>query len=275
MNWQSIEQIVAYFKLDASPEDAQHVRRALKSKISKLHPDNNDSIDQTEDQKKSWEELMSAKEYMEKNGDNQLISISQLPALLKAINSNSVVPIETRISDIKKDFREVAHRRNTMPRIGSGIFAAITGFLFSFSGAMNDHPLLGEWLAYRESQMILLGLMFYSGVFFIYTWVREKKQEETVAWLTSNEGIKEIFRRTLRTKYHGNQRDNLRISASDIISEIDEESRPLRAISEKVALIQIDSLIERGVLIEMPIKGFEKEFELTPQALDELLDRYA
>jgi hypothetical protein len=288
MNWLNVEQIVAYFEIDSSPDDIQAIKKALKKRMSKLHPDNNSQRPQTEDQKDDWQELVSAKEFMDNKSDNQLISLSQLPALIKSLNAAALTPIDTRITNLKNDAHQSFHRSNALPRIGSGVFAAITGFLFTFSGAIKDHPLLGEWLSTSTSQMVLLGLMFYSGVFFIYTWIREKRQEEKVAWLTSNEGIKRTLAQVLKRERNDDQSNNNRITPTNLISEITgrEFSRhtesvaiilsrarlPL-SIAEKIALIQIDSLLERGVLVELPAKGFEKTYEVTRQAIDELLRR--
>jgi len=287
MNWQNVEQIVAYFEIDSSPDDIQEIIKALKKRMSKLHPDNNSQQSQTEKQKEDWQELVSAKEFMENKNDNQLISLSQLPALIKSLNASTLVPIETRITKLKNDAHESFHRSNALPRISSGVFAAITGFLFTFSGAIKDHPLLGEWLSTSTSQMVLLGLMFYSGVFFIYTWIREKRQEEKVAWLTSNEGIKRILAQVLKRE-RDEKSNNIKITHGELMSEISgrdslrhsesvalilSRARLPLSITEKIVDIQIESLLERGVLVELPVKGFEKTYEVTRQAVDELLRR--
>jgi len=285
MDWENTEQIINHFDLDASFDDSEKIKKELRKKISQSHPDTNNQETQSHEQKKYWQELLEAKEFMDKENNHQLISISQLPSLIKALTASELIPIDSRINNIKQEAHETLHRKNSLPRIGSGVFAAITGFLFTFSGSLSEHPVLGGLFSSYTSQIVLLALIFYSGVFFVFTWSKERKQEETITWLTSNAGVKKIISNVLREKNKEENSSALILSAQDLVNEMHNrkqynEHDPIRyilgssqlplQIAEKIASIQIDTLIERGVMAELPVNGFDKKYEISALAAKEL-----
>lgn len=284
MDWESIEQVNSYFGLDVDNDNPNAVRRAIIKKMRKIHPDNNENQFKSENERLLWNELNSAKEFLN-NFDKEsatLISMSQLPAIIQSIQKANLPSIENRVSDFRQEVRADSHSRYLPFRIGSSVFAGIFGSLWAFSRALKDHPVLGDFISSKQANLAFILLMLLSGFCFLLTWVIEKKQEEHLDRLLTEEGIGTTIINLLRgpreiwIERQGNRR---RFTLRDITwvlskrGSIDEfSSHKLRpGIAEKVAKLQIASLKERGALIELPNKGFERIYELSTEATNELI----
>lgn len=300
MNWESIEQIVSYFQLTIDDSDPIEVKKAIKMKMADIHPDKNNQQFKSESDEELWRNLNSAKLYLDKCNQSRtaLIPVSQLPALIKSIQQSNLPPIENRISDLRQESRSDNHSKNMLPRISSGVFATICGFLFTFSSSLKDHPFLGNFISMRETQIALLIAMVYSGVFFVMTWMRERRQEVKLDWLVTNEGIRATIKLLLAKLSHEQHCKNLhRFTLRDLtkvlhVCDVSEYRRELsiqrlfeefpflggaclsNSIAEKVARLQIEALKERGILFEVPKKGFEIVYELSGEASKELMNEF-
>lgn len=292
MNWESTEQIITYFDLKLNDNNLSSVRKAIIKSMAGIHPDRNNKSFMSDKDEKRWHELSSAKRFLDEQISHQaLIPISELPAIIKSLQEITLNPLEQRVATLKQEARNEFKSQSYIPRIGSGVFAAICGFLFTFSSTVKDHPLLGELLSNRGTQIFLLVAMFYSGIFFLMLWYRERRLESKVEWLTSEEGIRATFSVLIQWDRFAEQENPQRFTLrklTDVVSgrHIARFETPIRrsmegfplffssrihgSIAEKVAKIQIDTLKERGILVELPQRGFEKIYELKKDAMSEL-----
>ncbi len=294
MHWQTPKHIVAHFQLNAEDDSLDAIRKALKFRMADLHPDSNGG--ETDDD--VWDQLMSAKDFLDDFQDDSraLIPVSQIPALIQALNSavqrSDVSPAERVRTSTREDIRG----RVLLPRIGSGVFAAICAFLFTFSDKVKDHPVLGPWISTSQGQMILLAALLYSALFFVVTWISERAQETRVEWLMTEEGVEESLTRLLRYSPSGELHRSTFTSRELIaLHEHDTARRhsidwrgdnfsrrilelyirvfsmllflPSRrlpaAIAEKVTKGQIDLLVQQDLIRELPRNGFSRVYEVS------------
>ena len=293
MKWNSTEQIATYFDLRGTDEDGlDALRRAITKKMASIHPDTNRDGFPNSETEELWHTLHSAKEFIEKSiassglesSQNQLIPVSQVTELVKSITQAGLQPVETRLLSLKTEARDDARSRGIVPRIGSGVFAAVSTFLFTFSSSAKDHPLMGGWLQTTMAQYILLAAMFYSGIFFLMTWTRERRQEELVEFLSTEDGLREtmihLFRRHSE-KHEHTRRFTLRGLTQELMpSRHWEHYSPFlvlfgrqyisRSLADKIAALHVERLLKRGVVIEHPQKGLDRVFEMSGATYEEL-----
>lgn len=295
MNWNSPEQIATYFGLrDAAEDDLEALRRAVTKKMASIHPDTNPDGFSDQETEELWHQLHSAKEFIEKaiassrseSSGNQLIPVSQVTALVKSITQAGLQPAETRLSSLKVEAREDARSRGFIPRIGSGVFATISAFLFTFSSSAKDHPLLGEWLQTTTAQYFLLAAMLYSGMFFFMTWTRERRQETLVEFLSSEEGLRETMTNLFQRRSDRNEQFR-RFTLRNLTEELRpsrhrEHFSPLsvlfggqyisRSVADQIAALHVERLVKRGVIIELPQKGLDRVFEVSRATYTEIMN---
>lgn len=277
MIWKSIEQVALYFQFDDVKDDPERLRRAIKGKMKEVHPDPNGDKFENKSTKELWHQLQSAKEFVDEQAKStQLIPISQIATLVESLSGSGSYPIEARVTNLKAEARVESRSRNLIPRIGSGVFAAISGFLFTFSSSAKDHPLLGELIGSTIVQVFLLVMAFYSSVFFMLTWRRENLLEEKVGFLSSEEGVRETLIKLLKSRKK--QKQPRRFSLRDLTYEISGnrhgKSSPSSLLlgdgsisastADKIAGVQVDRLLKRGLIVELPQNSLEREFEVSP-----------
>ena len=146
--WQSISEVVDDFELIHIENDNLAVLAKLKEERSKIHPDKNGGEFTSDEHRKKYHRVDDAVTYLESKMEErkELISLSQLPAIVDSIatsiakqNQPSVIQIQR---DLKSDFRSELSRKYITPKIGSGVFAGISAFLFAKAGDFADHPIL-------------------------------------------------------------------------------------------------------------------------------------
>lgn len=295
MKWNNPEQIAAYFDLQGFEDgDLAALRRAVVKKMASIHPDKNPEKFSDPKNEELWHELNSAKEFIQDEAEitrpsssgNEMIPISQVTELVKLITQSNSVPAATRVSELKNEARQDAHSRGFIPRVGSGAFAAVSAFLFTFSSSAKDHPLLGEWLQTTTAQYVLLVAMLYSGMFFVMTWARERRQEGLVEFLCSEEGLRETMIRLLDGRSDRNHPRKF------TLREFTEQLRPSRhrahyspllvlfggqhisrSIADQISSVQLERLTKRGIVVELPDKGLDRAFEVSRSAYDAITNQ--
>lgn len=301
MNWKNNKEIAAYFKFsNVMGSDSSELRQAIVRKMASIHPDNNSGIFIDDESKNLWQHLNSAKEFIDNQsiekskGENhkQLIPMSQVMDLVKVITAAGTQTVSLTPSLIKSEVRSDTRTRAFLPRLGSGVFATLSAFFFTFPNTAKDNPIIGPWLQRPESQYYLLCVSLLSGWLFIRTWIKEKRQEELIDFLSSDEGLRRILSE-MSCGYVGfniserrfslpafTRAINLRYSNREpVIAKVIMGYKSLlfgsmpklsRSIVDKIALMQIEKLIQRGLIVELPHSGLDRMFELSEAAYNDI-----
>lgn len=281
-SWLSIIDIINEFGLQAQGADFEAVRDELKKIMSSIHPDKNGGIFSSEEDKSKFLRAQEALCFLESNAQESsaMIPVSQLPAVISALSqalaTSSTSNASALQSNYMPDARARISRRYTLPKIGSGVFAAATGFLVAFSDKFDKHPILGPLLNERTSQICLLVLMMYSGLFFLLSWYREKQSEANAEYLMSESALRQLFKIiTYKLTADGESR---RVSSQQILQAVESVSGYRRNSSliglaffgsrvdlqtiESAAAIQIQRLIERKVLTRVDVASIDAWYDV-------------
>lgn len=301
MNWKDNKEIAAYFKFSNVMEsDSSELRQAIVRKMASIHPDNNSGVFIDDESKNLWQHLNSAKEFIDNQsiekskGENhkQLIPMSQVMDLVKLITAAGTQTVGLTPSLIKSEVRSDTRTRAFLPRLGSGVFATLSAFFFTFPNTAKDNPIIGPWLQRPESQYYLLCVSLLSGWLFIRTWIQEKRQEELIDFLSSDEGLRRILSK-MYCGYVGFNISERKFSLPDftrainlrdsnrgsVIAIVIREHKSLllgstpklsRSIVDKIALMQIEKLIQRGLIVELSHSGLDRTFELSEAVYNDI-----
>lgn len=207
MTWTSTEQIVKALRLVSQPDDFDGLKRELRTKLAELHPDKNGGAFSSPEDEGRYNGVSSAYEFVNlaTRESTALIPVTQLPAIIKAVRDAQLAPTQLQVGQLRAECREESrldtHNRYALPRIGSGVFAAICASLFTFSGSLAEHPVLGTLAKSTTFQVSLLVLAGYAGMFFLLTWVRERREDALADYLMSEKARREIFDQILRNTH--------------------------------------------------------------------------
>lgn len=203
MQWTTTDDIVQELDLESAPDNLDTLKKELRIRLATLHPDKSGGSFSSKENEAEYNRVASAYEFVTQASreSHALIPITQLPAIIKAVRDAQLTPAESHISQLhtecRSEMRSQATTRYVLPRIGSGMFAAICVFLFTFSTSFAEHPILGKVGQSLDAQMLLLFLAACSGLFFVLTWVRERNEQAQVELLMSEKGRRDIVRRLL------------------------------------------------------------------------------
>ena len=292
MTWITPADVVSDLNLHPTGESPEEILHCLRKELAALHPDKTGGKFATADDEARWHKLTSAKEYVESIARGQLamIPINELPALIKSMREASQEPIAVRSSRLVAESRASIRQKTFFPKLTSGVFAGICGFLVAASSSLKDHPLLGHFLSYKATQIGLLILMFYAVVFFFMFWMREGRTERYVEWLLTGDGTRAVLSRVLHSatsndngftftfrqlvdEISGRRRldkSNVRITRSDPLSIIVGSRRIEPALAEKTAKIVVDRLKEERVIQELPKRGLNQHYQIPKVVANEL-----
>lgn len=282
--WQSILEIKDEFELTYIEDDNLALLTKLKEKRAELHPDKNGGEFTSDDQQKSYHRMDAAISFLESKIEDskELIPLSQLPTIIDSIATSIAKqnkPSATQIQrDLKSDFRSELSRKYITPKIGSGVFAGVSAFLFTKAGDFADHPLLSSYLGGDIGLAVLGQVFIISSLFFVFTWIREKKEEGLASYLMTDSALKQIFS---AVKSHMN--DDGIVTTSDIRGALTFGDRyrhirtpldlffPIRPklspeAIDRILEIQLAKLLERKVLEELGKPGLEKSYKVLNHA---------
>jgi hypothetical protein len=180
-----------------SDQGEEDVLSALKEERATLHPDKNGGEFKSKEEESRYHFISDAlKEISEKNSSTQMIPVSQLPAIIETISKSLAVqnnPPALIEKNIKESFRSDLGRKYMAPKVGSGIFAGITGFLFTQASTLMEHPVVGPFFSTPEG-MSLLGMGFLGSVgLFIISWMQERREEARSTYLLSEDALHDIY----------------------------------------------------------------------------------
>ena len=182
---------------DVEREGADAVLASLREKRASIHPDKNGGEFKTPEEKNSYHFLSEALDHVNgRHQSNQMIPISQLTAIIESVSKGLAVPSTPPAlieKNIKESFRADLGRKYMTPKIGSGIFAGITGFLFTQATALIEHPVVGRFFSSPEG-LQCLGVGFIGSVIlFIFSWMLERREEARATYLLSEEALHDIY----------------------------------------------------------------------------------
>lgn len=282
--WQSVSEIVDSYELSYIKNDNLAILAKLKEKRAELHPDKNGGEFTSEKQRMSYHMVDDAITYLEGKIEESkdLIPLSQLPTIIESIttviakqNKPSTIQLQR---DFKTDFRSELSRKYITPKIGSGVFAGISAFLFTKAGDLAQQPLFGQFFGSRLGILVLAQLFIISSLFFIVTWVREKKEEGLASYLMTDSALKGIFSTVkehmsdegiittsdIRDALMFGDRYRYRRTPLDILIPIRPRLSP-EAI-DRILDLQLSKLLERKVLEEIDKPGLEKSYKVLNNA---------
>ncbi|WP_345880998.1 hypothetical protein [Shewanella algae] len=190
---ESIEEIENKIATDGE----EHVLSSLKEERASLHPDKNGGEFRTKEDEERYHFINDAlKNIGEKGISNQMIPVSQLPAIIESVSKSLAIqnnPPAIIEKNIKESFRSDLGRKYMAPKVGSGIFAGITGFLFTQATALMEHPVVGPFFSSPEGVQ-LLGMGFLGSVgLFIISWMQERREEARSSYLLSEDALHDMY----------------------------------------------------------------------------------
>lgn len=292
MTWTSTKQIIEHLGLKSKHDDYDGLKRELRTKLAEMHPDKNGGAFSSPEDEELYNRISSAYEFVNLacRESTALIPVTQLPAIIKAVKDAQLASTEHQVAQLRAECLEESrldtHNRYALPRIGSGVFATICASLFTFSGSLAKHPILGSLAENMIVQISLLMMSAYAGIFFLMTWIRERKEEELIDYLMSETARREIFHYIMSHMHLADRNESKarRFSIMDVMKVIEEHwgghrryiSSPLIFLSvflgnrgikpsliEKIAQIHLLEMEKRGAIhrIETPSMDLVYEFE--------------
>lgn len=247
--------------------------RDLKEERSGIHPDKSGGEFLSTQAQKRYFEIEKELEQLrslEQVPSQQLIPVSQLPALIEALGGAIALKNHQSAQDLEREFRRASKldlsRKYRPPKISSGVAAAVVGFLFTQAPALAEHPLMGPFFA-SQTGLIVLGYAFFLSLGVLaLAWFRERREASLIANLMSRNILAEVLK-SLESLPAGHLfeetelrhllfRHAMRWNRSVLFPSLDEET------FDNVFDVQLQRLIEREVLRESPVKrGIDRIFE--------------
>lgn len=288
MTWKSTQDVIDRFGLDAKPDDFEKLDRELRLKVSQLHPDKNGGQFESSEDRREYDEVKAARDFVSNlmSTSQDVVPIAQLPAIFGALQLAQVNQPNGQArhlrTEVRNENRQDLHSRYTAPRLGSGVFAAITGALFTFSGSLSDHPVLGALESSYEMQLGLLILSGYSVIFFGLTWFFEQRAEAKVDFLLSDQGMQIVFKELVQSIKK--ETCSLRFSrgrVAKIVSQYCSGSKPVGKLPmlfgrQRVKPSTIDRIVElhvseweaRGAINKVETPSIERLYDVNQQAIE-------
>lgn len=142
--------------------------------------------------------------------DNQLVIVDKMTDLVKAVAEliprNNQPSLEnkliTNIDSAVSNYKSRLH----LPKISLMAVTALATFLFAFPGQIKDNPTLSRYLDPTSPTygMIWIGLLFYTGVFWLMTAMNEEKSKRRIESLkldSTQNLIFEDFKETINNDF--------------------------------------------------------------------------
>ncbi len=272
MNWISPEAVAKQFELQG--DDPALFLQQLMSKRAELHPDKNGGDFEDDNQRKAYFETDSAISYLEENiqSAGSVIPVSQVTTIVESVVKNLRPSSQETKAQIKTEHKVSANRKYMVPKVGSGVFAGISAFLFSQATSFADHPFL-SFFGGTIGLGVLAALFVSSSAFFVLSWIREQQEESSIDYLMSDEALWPI------SEFLNKHSDENRIVKEFQIREellfssyggYKDFPRPLllrRGLSNretvgKIVNLQISKLIERSVLEPVKVPGIDRQYRV-------------
>lgn len=288
--WLFITDLVRDLGLKARPDDPDALRDEIRREIAAIHPDRHGGTFAKPDDQPRYQRLLEGLEFLDRPPSTALVPIQDIPALVAAIKQALGPPEKTQTPlEARAEFREIArtelHQRLFLPRIGSGVFAAMCAFLFSVGEKFKEDPLVGLWVQSRTGKLMIFMSMLYSALFFAMTWWMEQTASARAEWLATEDGRRHLCAKLLHeVPPHLSSPEDPKafcFSFSDLVRVIRGQARhglPLPflprglsgAAAEKLARAHLDELEARGVVQRLPGKRLDVLYKMDTDAAEEM-----
>jgi hypothetical protein len=279
-----MKELIEELGLDADPNDLESIRKGIRAERAAIHPDKTGGEFASQQAKRRYQTLDEGLKYVDasRNAAHGLVQLSQLPEIIQVLRSLQTPHLQADIAQLRNecrdDERKFLHSRYMLPRLSSGIIAAVCGFLFTFSGQMKDHPLLGGLATSPGFTGFLLVFGMPSLMLFLATWFRERMEEAFVDSLLTDSGLRGSFKRFLQDRAD----DSKAITICDYAEFLQDASqssslapyplaRSLRSsVCEKIARLHLLTLESRGAVKQLETPSVDLEYEVNERVLDNM-----
>lgn len=274
--WQSLDDLVAEFGLDADPQDVNAVRDELRRELARNHPDREGGAFSSSAAEARFRRLAAAVEFCDRAQTTAVVRVAELPHIAKVLREIGELSPQQRRTELRRSAREESRHRVLLPRLGSGAAAGICAALIAFSGQLKEDPVFGPLFESKSSRSILLFVFFVAALMFLRTWWVEQRLARRVEWLTTDDGRRYIFARVFEEKAEQGETASITFSLSDIKRAIlrrhgSPEARvfsgflggdPAPATAEEIARTHVQELEASGVISRSSHKSFEPMYEI-------------
>ncbi len=301
MKYNSLKDIINHFNLDVNETNASNVRYALVQLLAKLQPEKSGDSFSTEEQKQRYNDIQCAIEDLNILGSQQnaFVSINQVTDIIKAI-TNAITPgKENEQLNIKLQLKnELQSKINSYYKpiiIGSGTIAGVCIGFIIFSKRLSELSFFTPLLGFLHFNSIILYILFISSTWFLFTWFKEKKDEQRKEWLFSEDGKfvilaevvksfgKELenkvifsfrdFVRAIQGKRKRRKNNLIKVYLSNSYGILYGASIIDISIAEQIARHHLSELENQNVIKKYDVKSIELFYEISNNLIHQLPDR--
>tara|TARA_R110001606_G_scaffold273134_2_gene421666 strand:- start:159 stop:1160 length:1002 start_codon:yes stop_codon:yes gene_type:complete len=225
MTFNSIDEITEHFDLDSI--DLNSIKKVLKKKIKKLHPDDNEGKFKSNTDEENYHTIHSALEFIKTQTSNSLtLTKSDLTQLTSSINKLSKIQNEksnkklAKEKDIELDsilsssVQEFVKKTSGIKITGIAITTAITA-LWSFPSIVKDHPILSFIYEYHKDFTIFYVITLFLAVML---WIKIKNTEKKDKEIKNSYKLESVqnqmftlFSQVVKVNFHNTEHRNDKI----------------------------------------------------------------
>ncbi len=286
----SLESIYEEFGLQKSLSKSR-LRAELKRRIASIHADKTGGEFPNDAVKQLYLRMQDALEFLDRPRPANALVTSNSPgnaleARVAALE-NSKIHNDPPIEDSARRTSEDAGRRYHGTWISSGVFAALFSAILTFSKKLTESPMFSPMVSVFWVQTIAAGALVLSGIGMVGARIRELKLKRKVAALLSDDGIAWVLRQsinnysqepdcafTLRKMMDEIAKCGMKWHKSKVVRWLQAQfgSGVPRDLAEKVAKLQISSLIERRIVRQEGTRGVELVYVLEAPVAKEIVE---
>jgi hypothetical protein len=303
MIWNSLIDIIEHFNLDVDETNINEIRSALVQLLADSHPDKSGGDFASEEQKEKYNEIQNAIDNLSTihSQQNALVSINQVTDIIKAVTEAIVPRTDDQRSNIeiqiKRDLKREIKSNYTPIKIGTGTIAAVCTGLITFAKTLNENPIFSFLLNIPNIHLILFNILLFSAILFVFTWFREKRDEQRKEWLFSEDGKLVILTRVLKSDDRRSEEDKIIFSFRSFVSAIQgDRKRRIRnifhayvqtirrilygssiisiGIAEQIARQHLSDLENRNIIEKYDKKSLDLHYQIDEKLTHELPDKY-
>jgi len=287
----SVTEIIEEFQLNHSEEDLEAIAETLKNEIVKIHPNRDAGEFKSKGDEEKYHKLNDANIFiLQKIKDRSaLIPMDQLSDLIvKTISTTIEKKNQKTLQEEKKDFleetKEFTKRKYATPKISSGTFAAISGFLFLNPEVLIEHPIFkpffeDQFFSEQAGFLVLFYLFMISSFGFLSCWWMERRIEGRIKYLLSDIGFQDFFKdflELLNRKAENKRRKDgenpkfVDFFISDLYDFIRRHLKSDQNSIEKIAALYIKMLLQKNIIEEIKKPSINRVFKIDLELYFEL-----
>lgn len=303
MEWKSLQEIKDFFKIKDDKIELKEIREELLSSLTQIHPDKNGGDFKSGWQQEQYYKIKDAIEFIDSliNKSTSLITVDNVTDIIKvvtqALKADNEKPVEKKESELKENFNREIRRVYGPIKIGSGSIAAICTGLLTFSKNLNENPVLAPLYNIPFIHTILFIILFLSAIWYVDSWINERKADRKKEWLFSEEGKLVSLSRLLRSSYT-KEKDNKKIFGlldyifvlrerkfvyhknkiirygKKIITKFLDRVNISLSMAEDIAHFHIIDFERRGILKKSNLKSIELYYEIEIELCEDIVNKY-